>query len=40
VESSGRIVVGVDEFLERYTAGDKGLMRHIIDAAREASFAS
>ncbi len=40
VESSGRIVVGVDEFLERYTAGDKGLMRHIIDAAREALFAS
>jgi len=34
-ESSGRVVVDVDLFLDRYTAGDKGLMRHIIDAARE-----
>jgi len=36
-ESSGRAVIRVDEFLDRYIAVDvdKRLMRHIIDAARE-----
>lgn len=40
MESSARAIVSVDEFLDRYTAGDKEMMRAIITAAWEAMSAS
>ena len=38
-ESQGRITLSVEEFLERYIAGDVEGMRHLIAAARTVLFA-
>jgi len=37
-ESSGRVMLSIDEFLRRYIAGDTEMMRRIVAAAHEVLF--